>query len=45
MPKKKQEPKYIKKYSEETSLPYKEFWEGYNALIKVLVDYYLNNKN
>ncbi|MEI8388813.1 MAG: hypothetical protein WCG23_02900 [bacterium] len=40
MPRKKQEPKFIKKFSEEECLPPKEFWEGYNALIKVLVHHY-----
>lgn len=44
MPRKKQEPKFVRTFSEEECLSPEEFWEGYNALIKVLVDYY-QNKN
>lgn len=44
MPRKKQEPQFIVTYSEECVSP-ERFWEGYNALIKMLVDYYISKND
>ncbi|MDD3012371.1 MAG: hypothetical protein PHC34_01545 [Candidatus Gastranaerophilales bacterium] len=36
----KKQAKFIKTYSETPCLPSEEFWEGYRALISILVSHY-----